>query len=130
MIYEQDTVNKNKCLELSEEITEFIEELLNQNKDMVEEETQQLSDNLLYLKLCGFEISKTKYDDGGFMPYKEITLPNEDVIFRYTPEYEYDISGPYGNVDMLPTLKEDVERSFGLTLPTTEELYNQNKDGE
>lgn len=33
MVYEQDTFNKKKCLELSEEITEFIEELLNQNKD-------------------------------------------------------------------------------------------------
>lgn len=28
IVYEQDTFDKNKCLELAEEITEFIDELL------------------------------------------------------------------------------------------------------
>ena len=35
MIYEQDTTNKKSCLSLAEEITGFIEELLDTNKKQV-----------------------------------------------------------------------------------------------
>jgi len=80
---------------------------------------------LQYLHLCGFNISENKYNEENFSPYKEITHPDSDKVFHYTPEHAQDLNGPYGTVDMLPIVKEEVEKVFGFELPTMEELLNK-----
>jgi len=86
---------------------------------------------LYYLKLCGFNISDVNFDEENNTLYREITHTSHiGKIFKYTPKYIEEGYGVYGKVDMLPILKEDIEKVFGFKLPTTEELYyiNQNKD--
>jgi len=74
--------------------------------------------NFMLLEPNGFVFhEETKIDETSFCPYKEITHPDhEGKVFKYTPEYAQDINGPQGRIDMMPIVKEELEKFFGVEL--------------
>jgi hypothetical protein len=112
---------------IEKEIEMELEEIIKRRtiKSEKYEKLETMNQTLQYLHLCGFNISENKYNEENFSPYKEITHPDSDKVFHYTPEHVQDLNGPYGTVDMLPIVKEEVEKIFGFELPTMEELPNK-----